>query len=112
MLLLKSIADHRPVAEILRNLYAHILAFGGERDDGAGFDLGASSAEFDLFLFMLLTNRPELAKLFWVRDGELRVFSLLQSAGFGAFFCRQVGIADDLARAPSPPPPLPAPHRW
>jgi hypothetical protein len=82
--------------EILRNLYSHILTFGG----GGGsrsFDFdqqgSSGSTEFDLFLFMLLTNRPELAKLFWVRDGERRAFSLLQSAGFGVYFCRQVIVS-------------------
>ena len=39
-----------------------------------------------------VADRPELGRLFWVRDGERRAFSLLQSALLAAHVCRQVPI--------------------
>ena len=38
------------------------------------------NAEFDLFIFMVLTNRASMARLFWIRDGRKRTATMFQSA--------------------------------
>ena len=46
------------------------------------------NAEFDLFIFMVLTNRPSLARLFWIRDGRKRTATMFQSALLACLICR------------------------
>ena len=46
------------------------------------------NAEFDIFIFMVLTHRPSLARLFWIRDSRKRIGNMFQTALLACLICR------------------------
>jgi hypothetical protein len=50
----------------------------------------AVNAEFDLFMYMILANRPSLARLFWIRDGRKYTSAMFQNALLACLLCRSL----------------------
>ena len=54
------------------------------------FDFGKGTTDLDLFLLMVILNRPALAKLFWFRDGRQGPFALLHAALLAVLLSRRL----------------------
>ena len=103
----RDIVDDRQAKAVLSRIYGIIIdsdesvLLGDDRllyiGDGGRFSFD-TNADFDLFLCMLLLNRPELARLFWIRDGCKRAAAMYQNALLGCLLCRRLVKFDFVMR--------------
>ena len=106
----RDIVDDRQAKAVLNRIYRLIVDSNDPILNGTGDDLlpgvigdGPHStfdtnADFDLFLCMVLVNRPELARLFWIRDGSKRASSMYQNALLACLVCRKLCRFDFVAQ--------------
>jgi hypothetical protein len=91
----RDIGDDTQAKAILNRIYSMIInpdyiintRSGEISGSTAEFNFNINS-EFDLFMYMVLTNRPTLANLFWIRDGRKRTARMFQSALLACLICR------------------------
>jgi hypothetical protein len=91
----RDIGDDSQAKAILNRIYSmiinpdYIINTRSENISGSTAEFNFNiNAEFDLFMYMVLTNRPSLAKLFWVRDGRKNTAKMFQSALLACLICR------------------------
>ena len=93
----REITDDRQAKAIINRIYSmtvdsqYLIDTGSANLSDTGLEFNFSiNSEFDLFLCMVLLNRPELARLFWVLDGRKRTASMFQSALLACLLCRNL----------------------
>jgi hypothetical protein len=93
----REISDDRQAKAILNRIYSmsvyphYLINPRSEHISQSGIEFNFSiNAEFDLFMCMVLMNRPDLARLFWILDGRKRTATMFQSALLGCLLCRSL----------------------
>jgi hypothetical protein len=88
----RDIVDDKQARAILNRVYSMIINNISTRTEGISgtrseFNF-ALNAEFDLFMYMILSNRPSLARLFWIRGGRKHTAVMFQNALLACLICR------------------------